>query len=510
MRLFRNMFANSKLRKMAGVQSIAHSTPGGITPHLHKSRSLRSKIMAIPIPPHLLIPLQQQQGTASAACVKAGDRVLKYQKIADATDSTSLDIYAPSSGVVSMIQNHTTINPAEKEQLCIFIDTDGKDEELAEIDAIEWQTLTREELLPVIRNAGICGMGGAGFPLPKKMETSSNREIHTLIVNAAECEPFITADQALIRERSEAVIQGAEILQYAINAKHCVIAIERSKGDAIAALSKSISHSSVEIVILDDKYPAGGERQVIQAVSGKELQANKLPADAGIHLQNVGSVYAVYRAVAESKPCISRITTLTGEALQTPKNFEALIGTPVSFLFDLCGIDKKNHAKTVVGGSLMGIELMDTSAPVMQSSNCLIAGSLAEFPDTIPEQPCIRCGFCAEACPAGLLPQQLLSYSRSEDAQQLEDHGLFDCIECGACSYVCPSKIPLVQYYRNSKEQLALSQEVFDTSKGWQARFQDHQYRIKKLKDEAEPRTATGYVFQGPGNIRCRRCGIQG
>ncbi len=450
--------------------------------------------MKTPIPPHLIISLNQQQGTASIPCVKAGDRILKYQKIADACDGSSLDIHAPSSGRVSMIQNHVTINPAEEEQLCIFIDTDGEDEEIENPERLDWQELQQEELIPIIASAGLCGMGGAAFPISKKVEASNKREIHTLIINAAECEPFITADQALIRERPHEVILGAEILQHAINARDCFLAIERSKVDAIDALTAAIEQSAIRLIILDDKYPAGGERQVIQAVSGKELPANRLPAEAGIHLQNVGSVYSVYKAVAEGRPCISRITTLSGEALQTPKNFEVLIGTPVSYLFELCGIDNKAHAKTIVGGSMMGVELMDTSAPVMQSSNCLIAGSLNEFPDSMPEQACIRCGFCADVCPAGLLPQQLLSYSRSHDDQQLEDHGLFDCIECGACAYVCPSNIQLLQYYRSSKEQIRQSEKDFETSKNWQNRFQYHQYRVKKLKDEAQSRTAVKSV----------------
>jgi len=489
MKLMRKIFSADK------NVSYGRTIPGGIRPRAHKITSLRSRVMATPIPPVLIIPLNQQQGKASRPCVKAGDRVLKYQKIAEAADDSSLNIHAPSSGVVSMIQNHTTININAANQLCIFIETDGIDEEVPIPDTLDWRGMTSEQLLPVISNAGICGMGGAGFPLSKKIDSAIIPDIHTLIINAVECEPFITADQALIREHADEVIQGAQILQHAINAKRCLLAIESDKTDAIEALSNYADRDSIKLLLLDNKYPAGGERQLIQAATGKELPAGHLPAEAGIYVQNAGTVFSIYKAVVENKPCISRVTTLTGEALQTPKNFNALVGTQVSWLFDLCGIDNKTHSKSVAGGSLMGIELMDNSAPISQSTNCLIAGSLSEFPDIMPEQACIRCGYCANACPSGLLPQQLLAYSRCEEDELLAQQGLFDCIECGACSYVCPSSIPLVQYYRSSKERIISARQKKETSQAWQNRFQYHQYRIKKLKDEALSRTSAKPVI---------------
>ncbi|NQV69961.1 MAG: electron transport complex subunit RsxC [Pseudohongiella sp.] len=465
----------------------AHATPGGIRPKAYKKTSLRSRIMPTPIPGLLILPLGQHQGTAAEALVSVGDRVLKYQTIAAAAQSNSVAVHAPTSGTIVAIENSPVArlaNNLNESQLCIHLEPDGKDSATELYPESDYHLLDHSQLLQRIADAGICGMGGAGFPTRDKLQLSIDHKIDLLIINAVECEPYITADEALIRERAEAVVQGAEILLAATRASRCVIGIEDSKTDAITKLVAALKNSSVELMVIGTKYPAGGEKQLIQAVTGKEVPSGLHPADIGILLQNAGTAYAAYNAIILGQPCISRITTLTGLALQTPKNFETLLGIPISFLFELCGINESARLKTIIGGSMMGIEVSNTAVPVTKTTNCVIAGCAEEFPSPTDEHACIRCGFCATACPASLLPQQLLSYSKSSDHQQLQDHGLFDCIECGACAYVCPSKIPLVQYYRASKSKIKARQASHAQSARWQNRFQFHQFRIKKTADD--------------------------
>ena len=461
---------------------------GGIRLPAFKNASLRSRIMPAPIPPLLTLPLQQHQGEAAQLIVKVGDHVLKYQTLAEGDGYKSVSIHAPSSGTVIGIEESVIATISGQTQPCIHLATDGRDE-AAEIRPLQdYRSLSPLELLQKITDAGICGMGGAGFPTAEKLRISVERKVELLIINAVECEPYISADQALIREFAPSVVAGAEICQQICQARRCIIAIGDDKTDSIAALEEALAGSTVELLLLKSKYTAGAERQLIQAVTGNEVPHGMLPADIGVLLQNTGTAHAIYKAIVKGEPCISRITTVTGSALQTPKNFIALLGTPATFLFGLCGIDAAAHSKSIAGGNLMGIELHDDSAPVMKTTNCLIAATPREFPAAGAELACIRCGFCAEVCPATLLPQQLLAYAKTEDHHQLQDHGLFDCIECGACAYVCPSQIPLVQYYRASKTRIRARQSSHHRSAGWQQRFQLHQYRMKKEQDIAADR----------------------
>lgn len=465
-----------------------HSTPGGIHPEAYKKRSLRSRIMPTPIPELLVLPLKQHQGSAAKALVTVGEQVRKYQKLAEASSANSAPVHAPTSGVIVAIENASVIPRlynSEHKQLCIHLRSDGEDSSIELSPVSDYHSLSQTQLQQKITEAGICGMGGAGYPTSQKLRLSIDSDIEVLIINAAECEPYITADEALIRERASEVVLGAEILQAAALATRCVIAIEKNKVDAVIELTAALKHSSIDLMVLESRYPAGSEKQLIQAVTAKQVPAGLRPADIGIQLQNTGTAYAVYKAIILGQPCISRITTLTGLALLTPKNFETLLGLPISFLFKLCGLNESAHTKTIAGGSMMGVEIPDDAAPVSKTTNCLIAGSAEEFPALPAERACIRCGFCAAACPANLLPQQLLSYSKSQNQQQLQEHGLFDCIECGACAYVCPSNIPLVQYYRASKTDITDREASREQSVKWQDRFQYHQYRIKKAMDEA-------------------------
>jgi electron transport complex protein RnfC len=442
--------------------------------------------MPTPIPELLLLPLSQNREADAIPVVNVGERVLKFQLLAEPGEPQGTALHAPTSGRISSISMAPVTIESSSPRLCMHLQTDGVDAAIDVEAEADYRALGHLQLLEKIELAGICGLGGAGFATARKLSLSINQGVDLLIINAAECEPYISADEALLRERAVDVVSGADILQSISLAKRCVIAIAEDKEDAIETLVAALKTSSIELITLASKYPAGGEKQIIQAVSGMQTPSNQHPPSIGVLVHNVGTAYAVYRAVVCGEPCISRITTLTGAPLQTPKNFETLIGTPVSFLFDLCGIDSAIHTGSIVGGSLMGIKLLNLDVPVLKTSNCLIAMSASEFPAAAPELACIRCGYCATACPARLLPQQLYAFSRSQNHQQIEDHGLFDCIECGACAYVCPSSIPLVQYYRTSKQEIRQLQASQQQSLRWQTRFQQHQYRIKLQQEQIQ------------------------
>jgi len=469
------------------IESLCVSTrqpiPGGIKPPDYKQETLRSRLMPTPIPEELILPLAQHGNSRSRPLVKPGDKVLKYQAIACSDVTGIVDLHAPTSGIVLAIENFPIPSPVDKESKCILLKKDGLDAEIDHNTLANYRSLSYLELIKLIEQAGIFGLGGAEYPSRLKLKSGKNKKIKLLIINAVECEPYITADEALLREKAQFVVQGAEILQAACMAEHCVIVIESNKADAIKALEQTQLNSSIELFKIAAKYPTGSEKQLIQAVTSKEVPSGKYPTDIGILMHNAGTAYAVYQAVIEGKPCISRITTLAGGSLKTPKNFEALIGTPIDYLLNLCGLNQQTHTMTLMGGPLMGVKLARTDVPILKTTNCIIAASEDKFPPASIELACIRCGFCADVCPASLLPQQLYLYAKCQNFSELISHGLNDCIECGACAYVCPSNIPLIQYYRASKDELASQLENKISSEQWKQRFQHHQYRVKKDKE---------------------------
>jgi electron transport complex protein RnfC len=343
-------------------------------------------------------------------------------------------------------------------------------------------------LLP---DAGIAGMGGAGFPTAVKLNPGFHRPIDTLIVNATECEPYITADDALIRERAEEIIEGIRILSHTLgNPSNILIGIEDNKPEAIQALEPHTKDTGINVVSFPTKYPSGGEKQLIYILTGKELPSGQIPADIGIVCVNIGTTYAIKRAVVEGEPLVSRVTTMTGEACEINRNYDVLIGTPVSHMLEHNKFDAEKCSRVIMGGPMMGFSLTSKDIPIVKTSNCLLAPSVEEIPHNEPAQPCIRCGMCAEACPASLLPQQLLWYSQAKDHDRLQSHNLFDCIECGACSYVCPSNIPLVQHYRSSKSDIKKAEEEKIKSAQARERFEFRQQRIEQADKEREAKRA--------------------
>ncbi|MBQ0718862.1 MAG: electron transport complex subunit RsxC [Gammaproteobacteria bacterium] len=470
---------------------------GGIHPAEHKALSLGGPIRTVPLPPTLILPLSQHIGAPAYPVVGVGDKVLKGQLIAAAKGFVSAPVHAPSSGVISAIEEQTVPHVSGMKAPCIVIQTDGNDSWIEHSANPDYRQKTAAELVALIGDAGITGLGGAGFPSAVKLQP--RQPINTLIINATECEPYITADDQLIRERAADILIGIDILAHILGRpERILIGIEDNKPEAQQALASALKNSgntdnagAIEVVEFPTKYPSGGEKQLIQILTGEELPSGKLPAELGIVCQNIGTTHAIYRAICHGEALISRLTTVTGQACGKPGNFEVLIGTPVAHLLKEAEFDAQRCPKLIMGGPMMGFALPDTSVPIIKSSNCLLATTAEESPPPPPAQACIRCGHCAEVCPASLLPQQLYWHAQSKNYERLEAHHLADCIECGACSYVCPSSIPLVQYYRAAKGEIRLIAEEKRQSDRARARFEHHQARVEQEeKDKAAKREA--------------------
>ena len=457
------------------------NTPGGVHPPDNKEQSLTKNIGHLPLPEKLILPLTQHAGTAAKTCVVVGEKVLKGQKLASASAGISAAVHAPSSGWITAIEERSVAHPSGMSAVCIEITCDGEDRWIERVSYPNYQQASAMQLRDLIADAGIAGLGGAGFPSAIKLDSGTKKPIDTLIINATECEPYITADDILIRERADQIIQGIDIVSHLLGKpKTILIGIENNKPEAIAALNQHCQGTGIEVVYFPTKYPSGGEKQLIYILTGKEVPSGQLPADLGMVCLNSGTAFAIKRAVIDGEPLISRITTLAGEACGVNRNYEILIGTPVSHLLQHNNFNQALCSRLIMGGPMMGFSLASSEVPLIKTSTCILAPSHTEIPDDEPPQPCIRCGLCSEACPASLLPQQLYWYSRAKDHERLQSHNLFDCIECGACSYVCPSNIPLVQYYRSSKGDITNALAAKATAAISRERFEFRQVRLEK------------------------------
>lgn len=460
---------------------------GGVHPPENKQQSVQSPIAEIDLPAEIILPLNQHIGAAAEPVVQVGDRVLKGQLVADAQGVFSAAVHASTSGEVVAIEDRVVAHPSGLSARCIVVKADGLDQ-WAELDACtNVDELDHVSLVEKIRLAGLAGMGGAGFPTAVKLNPRSTDTVDTLILNGTECEPYITADDMLMREQAYGVVQGALMLARIIGTpKRIIIGIEDNKPEAIAAMRDATKDTHIEVVDFPTKYPSGGEKQLIKILTGKEVPSGKLPAQMGVLVQNVGTAYAAWRAVRFGEPLIERITTVVGEALQMQRNIWARIGTPISHILRQHGFDHERCSRLIIGGPMMGYAIDNVDVPVVKTTNCLLVPSIDEVPDAPPAQACIRCGMCSEVCPANLLPQQLYWYAQADDFEKLESHNLMDCIECGACSFVCPSAIPLVQYYRASKATVRRNEAEKQKADRARERFELRKERIAKAEAEKE------------------------
>ncbi|MFW8631017.1 electron transport complex subunit RsxC [Vibrio natriegens] len=462
--------------------------PGGVHPAENKKQSNKAELLRAAIPAEIVLPLKQHIGKAGNLLVAAGDNVLKGQPLTQSETGFTVPVHAPTSGKITAIEPRTVAHPSGLSELCAVITPDGKDTWCKKTPVVDYTQESADALIDVIRLAGISGMGGAGFPTAKKIQSGVART-EILIVNAAECEPYITADDKLIQEHADELIQGIEIVEHILKPKLTIIGIEDNKPDAIKALENAALNKDIVIRVIPTKYPSGGEKQLIKILTNKEVPSGAIPADIGILVQNVGSLYSIKRAVIDGEPMIERVVTLTGKTFKTPRNVWALLGTPVQALLDEFGYkaDKKLQ-RLIMGGPMMGFTLPHSHVPITKTANCILAPTRFEISASQCEMECIRCGQCAEACPASLLPQQLLWHSKAEEYEKLEELNLKDCIECGACAFVCPSEIPLVQYYRQAKAEIRTRAQEAEAAERAKQRFEEKKARMEREKEERENR----------------------
>ncbi|MEI7177715.1 electron transport complex subunit RsxC [Pectobacterium carotovorum] len=460
---------------------------GGIHPPEMKTQSSQIPLRQIPLPEQFIIPLKQHLGPEGEICVSVGDKVLRGQPLTRGKGRT-LPVHAPTSGTVNAIRQHTTAHPSGLSELSIIIVPDGDDRWCERQTFTDYRAQSVDTLLAHLHQAGIAGLGGAGFPTAAKLQ-GGMRGIETLIINGAECEPYITADDRLMQECAEEIIQGVEILSFLLQPKRILIGIEDNKPEAISALRLALGkRSDMQLRVIPTKYPSGGAKQLTKILTGKEVPFGKHSAAIGVLMQNVGTVFAIKRAVIDGEPLTERVVTLTGEALRQPGNVWARLGTPVRHLLKQGGFHVNKQPMVVMGGPLMGFTLPSLDVPIVKISNCLLAPSHTEMEPVAEEQSCIRCSKCADACPAGLLPQQLYWFSRGQEHEKARNHHLFDCIECGACAYVCPSNIPLVQYYRQEKAEIRAIDEEAQRAAQAKVRFDAKQARLEREKAARELR----------------------
>ena len=459
--------------------------PGGIHPPENKHQSTARGLERIPLPKRLILPLLQHIGSRAEPIVNVGDRVLKGQLLAITNGQYSCPLHAPTSGTISAIEDAPYPHVSGLTEPAIILDSDGEDRHIELRPVPDYQRLDPVEVLDLIDAAGISGLGGAGFPTATKLLSRPDHRISTLIINAAECEPYITSDDMTMRHYAGRIVSGIEVLMHILTPDQVLVGIEDNKPEAIAAMRAAAEGSTIQIIAIPTKYPSGGEKQLIQILTGQEVPSGGLPADIGVLCQNIGTSLAIHEAIVLGRPMINRIVTLTGGALQRPTNVIAPIGTPIHELLAFAGLQPERLHRLVMGGPMMGFSV-DSAAPIIKTSNCLLAGTIEELPPPPPALPCIRCGLCAEACPAELLPQQLHWFALGKDYPQLERHNLFDCIECGACAYVCPSSIPLVQYFRAGKSEIRAIDLQHQRAEQSRQRFEQRQERLQREAEKRE------------------------
>ncbi|MDT8319841.1 MAG: electron transport complex subunit RsxC [Xanthomonadales bacterium] len=475
--------------RRAGEQM--HHFPGGLHLRHNKRISCELPIALAPLPAQLSVPLLQYSGDEAKPIVSSGQSVLKGEEIAASSHPHATPLHAPTSGTIVAIEPRPASHPSGLDGLSIVIETDGADRWKDLQPLAGWRQAEPSLLRKKIRDAGIVGLGGAMFPTSAKVDSGSVRDVHTLILNGAECEPFISCDEMLMREQPAAVVLGAQVLQRAVGASRTVIAIEDRMGAVSDALQRALNAagaSDIDLVKVTTIYPEGGEKQLVQILTGLEVPSGGTPLDLGLLCQNVATAAAAAQAVVEGKPLIERIVTVTGNGVLRPRNLLALIGTPIELLINECGGYTPTATRLVLGGPMMGYALRSDANPVTAAANCVLVLTEAELQAPQPEMPCIRCGECGRVCPAMLLPQELNRFVRNGLWSEAADYGLKDCIECGCCDFVCPSQIPLVDWFRYGKAELRLRARERREAECARQRFEAREARLEQENTERKRR----------------------
>lgn len=461
----------------------AFSFHGGVHPPDNKAQSTQCPIGKLPLPEVLILPLRQHIGHIPKVTVAVGDHVLKGQLIAEAEGSVSAAIHAPTSGSITAIEDAIIPHPSGLPDRCVTITPDGKDTWI-ERHPQNWREADINALVGSLRLSGIVGLGGATFPTQIKLRSNGKSNIHTLVINAAECEPYITCDDMLMRERHEQIVLGIEVTKRLLGAENVIIGIEDNKPEAIKAMQAATKNTAIQVKVVPTLYPSGDARRLVYLVLGQEVPYDKRSTQVGIQVFNVATVLALYRYFEFGEPALSRIITITGN-VNAPQNFEVLFGTPLMHLVNAAGGAKADTSHYIMGGPMMGFNLPNEGVPITKATNCIIAASPSLFESPPPAMPCIRCARCADACPVNLQPQELYWFAKADNFEKAQDYNLFDCIECGACSYVCPSNIPLVQYYRYAKSEiisLDRAKEAADIAR------ERNEFRLARIEREKQER----------------------
>ncbi|MDD3355255.1 electron transport complex subunit RsxC [Zoogloea sp.] len=463
---------------------------GGVKPETNKSSSTAQPIASVPLPDRLVIPLHQSVGGHPRPLVKPGDKVFKGQRIGGADGNLSSAVHASTSGIVRDVAPAVMPHTSGLTTLSVIVEPDGEDR-WGELERINFRAATPDELRDYLRDAGVVGLGGAVFPSHLKLKPGAGGRLKTLIINGAECEPYITCDDMLMRERPVNMLKGIIAMRHMLQAEEVLIGIEDNKPEAIAAVRGAITasgESGIEAIAIPTCYPAGGAKQLIRVLTGIEVPHGQRSTDYGVQCFNVGTAYSIHEALEFGRPLISRVVTVAGN-VDSPRNYEVLLGTPMDHVVRLA-VPRPDTDRYIMGGPMMGTRMPSFEVPVVKAANCILVGSPSLFPPPPPEMPCIRCGECAKACPADLAPFEMYWFSRSKNFGKAQEYHLFDCIECGCCSYVCPSHIPLVDYFRFSKGEIWAREREKEAADTARERFEFKNLRQEREKQEKAEKLA--------------------
>ncbi|MBM6874232.1 electron transport complex subunit RsxC [Fusobacterium mortiferum] len=424
---------------------------GGVHPPENKIQTENMAVEEVKAPKMLYVALLQHIGAPLDPIVAVGDRVLKGQKIADSQAFMSSPIHSPVSGTVKRIEDH--VFPLMGRIKTVIIENDEQEtwDELSKIE--KWENVDRRTLLTMIREKGIVGIGGASFPTHIKLDPPADAKIDTLLLNGAECEPYLNSDNRLMIENPEKIVNGIKIIKKILGVNRAIVGIEENKPEAIASMRKAVEGTGIEIAPLKTKYPQGGEKQLIKAVLDRQVPSGKLPSAVGVVVQNTGTAAAIYDGIVNGIPLIEKVVTVSGKGIINPKNVKIAIGTPFSYLLDYCGVNREVVDKLVMGGPMMGMAQFSEEAPVIKGTSGLLALTKEET-NPYKTRACIGCGKCVEACPMGLEPLMFARLAAFEQWEQLKEYSLMDCIECGSCAYICPANRPLTEAIKIGKSKL--------------------------------------------------------
>lgn len=461
---------------------------GGLRLPAEKAASTATAIQHLPIPDQLVLPLTQHVGEQAQPIVSIGEKVLKGQLIASADGSLCAPVHASSSGKIIAIEPWPVSRRNGESAPCIVIECDGNDTPVDPLfGKVEYASLSQEDLLLHILRGGIVGLGGAVFPTAQKLMQAITQPLEYLILNGVECEPYISCDDMLMRECADEVLAGALILMHALQISKCYIAVESDKPEALSKVAEAISVIGDDRLVLKQVpsiYPSGGEDQLVQLVTNREVPSSGLPNDVGCVVHNVGTAAAIHRWINKGEPLVSRVTTVTGDGITSPMNVSAPLGTTVADIITFAGGYTERAQQLIIGGPMTGRSVSTDRVPVVKATNCILV--MSELVSSGKELPCIRCGECAAVCPIQLLPQQLFWFTCSDNEKQLRAHGLMDCIECGCCDLVCPSHIQLTANFRQTKAWLQEFAEEKARAARTRARFESRNERLETEQQDRD------------------------